>query len=235
MDLDLIDFDNLDLSQLTAEQKLELIDLLSKRAEFLKYNKIQVFSPYPFQEKFYKASANYKSRFLCAGNRCGKTFSEAAEFSFHATGLYPDWYEGHRFVKAKMKTADGRPDPHDLIMWCVGITGDSTRKVIQKELFGTESAKELEAIGSGAIPRDCIDFDKIERDGHIIKIAKIKHHDEFGNFDGYTTVEFRSTQQGEHVLMGSTVDYIWLDRHSLSYTPSVKIRKVDWVNCWKPL
>ena len=111
-----------------------------------------------------------------------------------------------------MYYADGRRNPHDLIMWCVGITGDSTRKVLQKELFGTESAKEVDKIGTGAVPKDCINFDSIERDGHIIKSVKVKHFDLGGNFDGYTTIEFRSTQQGEHVLMGSTVDYIWLDR-----------------------
>ncbi len=143
--------------------------------------------------------------------KVGKSYSEAAEFAFHATGLYPKDWPGFRFVKRDMKSADGRPNPHDLIMWCVGITGDSTRKVLQKELFGTEMAKENKALGTGAIPRDCIDFDHLERDGNRILIAKIKHHDPEGNFDGFTTVEFRSTQQGEHVLMGSTVDYIWLD------------------------
>jgi len=128
----------------------------------------------------------------------GKSFSEAAEVAFHLTGLYPDWWEGHRFKKP-------------ILLWCVGITGDSTRKVLQKELFGTESGKDVKEIGTGAIPRDCIDFDNIEKDGNIVKIAKIKHHDVNGMYDGYSTVEFRSTQQGEHVLMGATVDYIWLD------------------------
>ncbi|MFW3388296.1 UNVERIFIED_CONTAM: terminase family protein, partial [Kocuria sp. CPCC 205274] len=51
----------------------------------------------------------------------------------------------------------------------------------------------------------------LEKDGHIVKIAQIKHHDANGDFDGWSTLEFRSTQQGEHVLMGATVDYIWLD------------------------
>jgi hypothetical protein len=71
--------------------------------------------------------------------------------------------------------------------------------------------KDLKALGTGAIPRKTIDFEHLERDGHIVKIAKVAHHDENGITDGYSTVEFRSTQQGEHVLMGPTVDYIWLD------------------------
>ena len=52
----------------------------------------------------------------------GKSFGEAAEMSFHLTGKYPSWYEGHRLEKP-------------ILAWCVGITGDSTRKVLQKELF----------------------------------------------------------------------------------------------------
>ncbi len=83
---------------------------------------------------------------------------------------------------------------------------------MQKELFGTHSAKDTDSIGTGSIPRQYIDMEAVERDGHKILTAKIKHHDSEGRFDGYSTIEFRSTQQGEHVLMGSTVDYIWLDK-----------------------
>lgn len=206
-----IDLNNIDLSKLTVEEKIELLTILEDREKYWKYNKVQKFNPYEFQKRFYENSANYKRRFLCAANRIGKSFSEAAEFAYHATGLYPDWWQGHRFIKNEMKNAEGKPAPHDLIMWCVGITGDSTRKVLQKELFGTEMAKDADMLGTGAIPRGCIDFDRLEKDGNIIKIAKIRHHDPEGNFDGFTTVEFRSTQQGEHVLMGATVDYIWID------------------------
>lgn len=72
-------------------------------------------------------------------------------------------------------------------------------------------AKDITAIGTGAIPKKCIDFATMERDGGKILLAKILHHNQHGEPDGWSTVEFRSTQQGEHVLMGATVDYIWLD------------------------
>lgn len=130
--------------------------------------------------------------------KVGKSFSEAAEVTWHLTGLYPEWWEGRKFN-------------YPILCWCVGITGDSTRKVLQKELFGTPMAKDNAALGTGAIPRDLVDFDTLERDGNKILIAKIKHHNADGVFDGWSTVEFRSTQQGEQVLMGATVDYIWMD------------------------
>jgi hypothetical protein len=121
------------------------------------------------------------------------------EIAMHTTGLYPDWWVGHRFK-------------YPILCWAVGITGDSTRKVLQKELFGTSMGKDIQALGSGALPRSCIDFENLEKDGHRILNCKIKHFDSEGIEDGYSTLEFRSTQQGEHVLMGPTVDYIWLDR-----------------------
>lgn len=186
------------LEALPLEAKQELLGLLEARKEWMKYNKLDEFEPYEFQKKFYAASKKTRFRFLCAGNRVGKSFSEAAEISYHLTGLYPEWWEGHRF-------------DHPILAWAVGITGDSTRKVLQKELFGTMMAKDVEAIGTGSIPRNMIDFETLERDGNRIMVAKVKHHNEWGNFDGWSTIEFRSTQQGEHVLMGATVDYIWMD------------------------
>lgn len=203
---------NIDISSLSLEEKHRLLETLQQMEKHRRYNRINYFEPYPFQSKFYAAGSEYHVRFLMCGNRVGKTFSQAAEVACHATGVYPDWWNGHRFDKSNMKYSDGRSNPHDLIIWCVGITGDSTRKVLQKELFGTESAKELDKIGTGAIPKRYIDFDAIERDGHMIRTAKIQHYDRFGRKDGKTTIEFRSTQQGEHVLMGASIDYIWLDR-----------------------
>lgn len=217
MNIDLSNLD-IDINTLTEDEKYELFEILTKLEESRKYEdsyyKSLGFKPYDFQKDFYAAGKRYKSRFLCAANRVGKSFSEAMEFAYHATGLYPEDYEGHRFVKSEMVMGDDIPNPHDLIMWAVGITGDSTRKVMQKELFGTASARMDSELGTGAIPRHCINLDTLERDGNRILIAQIKHHDPDGNFDGWTTVEFRSTQQGESALMGSTVDYIWFDEES---------------------
>ena len=186
------------LQSLSVAERAELLELLEERAEYEKYNFLEFFEPYEFQKKFFAASLNAKRRFLCAANRVGKSFSEAVEMSCHLTGIYPDWFEGHKFDKP-------------ILAWAVGITGDSTQKVLQKEIFGTAMGKDAAALGTGALPRKYIDFDNLVKDGHQIKMCKVWHHDKFGNRDGQSTIEFRSTQQGEHVLMGATVDYIWLD------------------------
>ena len=180
----------MDISSLSAQEQEELYNLLQAREEYRKYNQRLNFTPYPFQKNFYAAGKNYKRRFLMAANRIGKSFSEAQEVAYHLTQDYPDWWEGYRF-------------DHPILCWCVGITGESTQKVLQKELFGTESARDEKSIGTGAIPKSAVE--DVTRDGQRILMAKIK-----GKY-GTSTIEFRSTQQGEHVLMGATVDYIWLD------------------------
>lgn len=186
------------MTTMSKEEKQILLSLLQEKEKLRKYNKLKYFKAYDFQKKFYGASALHRFRFLCAANRVGKSYSEAAEVAWHLTGRYPEWWTGHKFK---------RP----ILCWAVGITGDSTRKVLQKELFGTPVGKDAEALGTGAIPRDCIDFNTLEKDGNKIILCQIKHFNERGEHDGMSTLEFRSTQQGEHALMGATVDYIWLD------------------------
>lgn len=163
-----------------------------------KYNKISQFKPYPFQLKMFNAGKDYMSRFACLANRCGKTFSGAREMAWHLTGLYPDYWEGHRFNKP-------------IRAWAIGITSDSTRKILQLETMGTLDIRDSDNIGTASIPRDCIIIDSIEKDGPAAKIARIRHYDADGNEDGVSILEFRSTQQGHMALAGAAVDFIWID------------------------
>lgn len=184
--------DSLDEEDLVILHKKALA--ISQRRQYEKrYFKLKDFKPYDYQQKFYAASADYHQLFLCAGNRVGKTYGVAHVIAYHLTGDYPEWWTGRRF-------------DHPILVWAVGITTDSTRKIMQKALFGTESARDTDELGTGAIPRDAIVFELLERDGVEVKVAKIKHKN-----GGNSTIEFRSTAQGEHVLMGASVNIIWLD------------------------
>lgn len=194
------------LEQMSLADKKEILSLLKAKEDLIRYNKLNKFTCYPFQKKFYDAGKEKRFRFLCAANRVGKSYSEAQEMAIHLTGRYPDWWGGKRF-------------DHPIAAWAIGLSIDSTRKVLQKELFGTAVSKNDEELGTGSIPRDCIHFDTLEQERNLIKVAQIKHYDKDGDFDGYSTVEFRSTAQGEGALMGTAMDYIWLDEedefHSL--------------------
>ena len=64
-----MDLSNIDLDSLPDHIKWEVIELLEDREKVIKYNKIDVFTPYKFQTDFYNAGAKYKRRFLCAANR----------------------------------------------------------------------------------------------------------------------------------------------------------------------
>lgn len=182
------------------EERREVLHLYKKREEQKKFNKLEFFKPYEFQKQFYAASSDYRFRLLMAANRVGKTVSEAYEFAYHATGKYPTWWKGHKFKRAPL-------------MWAVGNTSDSTRKVLQKELFGTSNAKMREEIGTGTVPRRDIDFEKgLTTDGERIKSAKVKFYNSKGEWTGqYSEIQFYSVGQGQGSMMGSTVDYIWMD------------------------
>ena len=69
-----------------------------------------------------------------AGNQQGKTYSAAAEGAFHATGRYPEWWDGRVFRKAP-------------VIWCAGVTGEVVRDTIQRLLIG-----DVANPGTGLIP-----------------------------------------------------------------------------------
>lgn len=156
-------------------------------------NRLSYFEPYGWQKEFYKAGKTNKQRMLMAANRVGKTASQAAEVAYHLTGLYPDWWEGIRF---------NRPTK----IWCLGVSGEQLRDVIVKELCGNYLG-DGKFDGSGLIPQRLI-FQVTPAMGtpRLPRDVAIRH--ETGNT---SLVSFKSYTQGQHVLMGSSQDYIWID------------------------
>ena len=76
-----------------------------------------------------------------AANRVGKTYCGAAETAYHLTGDYPEWWKGHRFNKP-------------IRAWAAGESNDTTRDIIQKELFG--NPQDPTKKGTGSVPLDNI-------------------------------------------------------------------------------
>jgi hypothetical protein len=73
-----------------------------------------------------------------AGNQLGKTLAGAMESAMHATGRYPDWWQGRRFDKPT-------------VSWVAGTTGETVRDTVQRMLIGRPGAE-----GTAAIPKDAI-------------------------------------------------------------------------------
>ena len=187
-----------DFSTLSDDELFDALAELKKRyslvQEFKKYNKIEYFEPFTYQRKFMDAGSSFKVRYLRAGNRTGKTFGSAAEMSYHLTGRYPEWWKGERV-----------PDANH-IYWAVGVTLDSVKNVLQKELLGTDNAVQTDAIGTGSIPRDCIDLETgFSRDGARVKSCMIRHVT-----GEYNTLKFYGSQD-ESIMMGQKVRGAWLD------------------------
>lgn len=162
---------------------------------FNKFYRWDNFTPYTYQRKWFKSGSRCLLRYLSAANQIGKTYGAAHEFAYHATGQYPGWWEGFRCGAG--------------ILWAVGISADSTRKVLQKELIGTDDARATERYGTGTIPRDLIDWSSIVRRGEKLISLRVKHVS-----GGYSDIHFYSATQDEEVFMGQRIVYAWVDEQS---------------------
>lgn len=171
--------------------------VLDDFAHAQKYFKLQFYEPYDYQKKFHSLrGANgkvAKARALKAGNRVGKTYCGGAETAMHATGLYPDWWEGHRFDK-----------PIHIV--CAGVNSYKTRDIIQKQLLGTKDKDDAEAIGTGWLPRHRIK--RIERKPGIPGAAEqILVQSEKGVSD----ILLLGYADGKEKFMGDPFHFCWPD------------------------
>src|SRR5262249_34927100 len=124
--------------QIEPEKIKQLIADLEAEAN---QDKLAAYKPYAKQVEFHAAGAKHRERLLMAGNRIGKTLCGAAETAFHLTGDYPSWWVGKRFEKP-------------VRAWAAGVTGETTRDVLQEKLVGPPF-REAEW-GAGMIPKAAI-------------------------------------------------------------------------------
>ncbi len=129
-----------------------------------------------------------------AGNQLGKTLSAGAETAMHATGRYPDWWDGH--VKQK-----------PFHCWVSGVTGESTRDNPQRILYGP-----LGAPGTGMLPKDAI-VDASPRRGlaDALDTLVIKFGGGGDVQAGETIMGFKSYDQGREKWQGPTLGLVWFD------------------------
>lgn len=154
--------------------------------------KLERFRPYPKQLEFYAAGKEHRERLLMAASQVGKTMAGSMESAMHLTGLYPDWWPGHRFA-------------HPVSMWAGSNTSESTRDTVQTHLIGPPADES--AWGTGSIPKDCL-LDTSRRMGvaDAIDTVLVKHVS-----GGTSTLGFKSYDQGRRKWQGATLDLIWLD------------------------
>lgn len=189
-----VDVNELNLDELDEYQIETLHSLLAKKKEFERFNKLALWKPYQFQKDWIEASKIYSQRYLSAANRIGKSYGACLEMAIHLTGLYPGWWNG-----AVIESSDWD-------YWAIGISQESVNNVLMKELLGISDARDLSNIGTGAIPKSCIDVFSMVKDGARCLKVKIRHTD--GNTN---TLHFFASTQDEGVFMGAGVKYILMD------------------------
>lgn len=175
-----------------VDKALEIARAISSYKSLKRVNGMYYYEPYRKQQSFHAAGLTYAERCFGAGNQLGKTLAGAHEAAYHATGIYPDWWEGARFTQ------------HN-VGWVTGESGELIRDTVQKLLLGR---LQIEAeIGTGAIPKDRI-LNIVTARGvkDLADHIKVKHKD-----GGTSLIFLKSREKGRAKLQGETIDWVWHD------------------------
>jgi len=181
------------INKLSRQDKERLLLLLKERERRRGLTTIsKVFdSLYPWQHRFIGSTLSHRSSMLMAANRVGKTYTGCLVDSIHATGDYPDDWTGHRF-------------DHAPLIWVLGYSGEKIRDLLQMPIVGTYSGGELTG---GLIPQDRI-VDALPMMGtpRCCREVRVRHKS-----GGVSRLQFWSYTQGQHALMGDSLDWYHID------------------------
>ena len=209
----------------TLHELLTMLEQLERRKQIYK---LEYYDPYPYQVRFHHAIGHLTPgklaifRALCAANGIGKTRAGCMEDAMHLTGRYPDWWQGHRFH-----------EPVSLL--ACGLTNESTRDVLQKELFGDPT--DPKTLGTGTIPIDLIG--KINRKTGVTNAfdgVKVRHEPT----GRWSTCYFRAYEQGWQKLMGTRFEVFHADEEppeeiwSQLVRSGISKKKVIGILTWTP-
>lgn len=214
---------DLDLSRLTRAEKLELIELyeekqlrISRKLFYALYpevdtpwagatNKdfdhgaiIYARQKYPKHLEFFSVGKDYPERCFMAANRVSKTLGGGGyEATCHLTGEYPDWWDGYRF-------------DHPTHGWAVGDTSKTVREILQATMLGdvVDSRPRKTVSGTGLLPGHLIGVPSWNSHGvpDSVDVVPVKH-----TSGGWSTIGFKSYEQGRKAFQGTAKHWIWMD------------------------
>ena len=130
---------------------------------------------------FIRAGATHRERLFLKANRTGGTVLGAYESVAHATGRYPEWWNGRRFKGA-------------VNIWVAGDTAETTKNILQNELLGPPGQSQL--LGTGMIPIDALYHTTPGRIPNAISMAYVRH-----TSGDLSTIEFKCHPRGSMVRM----------------------------------
>lgn len=176
----------------------EVAALLAKFQRQVQGHKLRTYKPYQWQKEFHAEGIDNPERMLMAANRVGKTISAACEVAFHATGDYPEWWEGKKFDKP-------------VLIWTGSPTNETSKDIVQAELLGGLGEK----LGTGWIPRSRIAGQPTTRQAgvkNVVDSFQVRHKS-----GGLSTVILKTYEQGWQKWQGTAPHVVWLDEEPDDY------------------
>ena len=172
-----------------SDQKKLLLGML-ETLKASKESRINLYQPNLKQKEFHALGAKFSERVILAGNQLGKTFCGGAETTFHMTGLYPDWWEGHRYDKS-------------VRCWAAGKTNTTTRDKVQAILLGDGTR-----FGTGFIPKKLIHGKPVaaRNIGGLVDFFEVTHVS-----GGISRCKIKSYEQHPDTFESDSIDWLWLD------------------------
>lgn len=180
-------------SRAARSSREELLLLLEERAkrERDRQFKLQFDTLYDWQHRYITATASHRACMLMAANRVGKTRTGLTIDAAHLLGDYPEGWDGHKFAQAPL-------------CWLLGFSMEKTRDLLQTPLFGRLEGGEWTG---GLIPADrIVDWISSPGTSRAMREVRVKHAS-----GSVSTVQFWSYSQGQHALMGDSVDWYHID------------------------
>lgn len=181
------------MGTMTLEKKRQLVLLLEERKRRLYVYRYRTYydSRYEWQKKFIAATAEFTQCALIAANRVGKTDTATYIDAIHLLGDYPTDWEGHKF-------------DHAPLVWCLGYSGEKCRDLLQAAIIG----KKVNGVFSGGLipPERIVSTEPMTGTPNAVRSAYIKH-----SSGELSKIQFWSYTQGQHALMGDSVDWFHID------------------------
>lgn len=184
------------MSEPTKEELLRLVQIEQELAARREKDLLGDIDPNERQRDF--INSHSKECMLTGANQAGKSTALMMKFTYHMTGLYPSWYTGIRFDKPITAALGGE-------------TAQSTRDLLVNRLLGPPEDR-----GAGYFPMGTFDpsEDITRMTGGVanqVDYFRVKHHDKYGNFDGYSKAYVFSYSTGWRRLQGYSLDLVAID------------------------
>lgn len=168
--------------------------LEAEKSRRLTENRLKYYQPYPKQAEFHKAGLRHRERLLMAGNQLGKTVAGGSEAAMHATGRYPDDWNGLTFDKPT-------------IAWVGSPTALTLRDNPQRILLG-----RLGQHGTGTVPKDALgELVPARSVADLIDTITVKWGGGGDVQQGTSLIGLKSYEQGREKWQGETLDWLWYD------------------------